>query len=185
MATLTVFNFLTLNGFYKGTNGDVGWHRHGTEEAAFSAEVLQSSNTLLFGRITYEMMASYWPTPMATEQNAAVAEGMNKAAKIVFSRTLKKAGWNNTRLIQNNIIEEIKKLKQTGDSNLTILGSGSIVTQFAEEGLIDSYEIMIDPVAIGSGTPVFNGLRRQLNLKLTSSRTFNNGVVLLRYEPLD
>ena len=86
MATLTVFNFLTLNGFFKGTNGDIGWHQHGAEEAAFSAAALQSSNTLLFGRVTYEMMVSYWPTPMAMEQNPVVAEGMKVSMCAPYAR---------------------------------------------------------------------------------------------------
>jgi len=185
MGKLSVFNFITLNGFYKGTNGDTSWHRHGAEEADYSAEGLRSSNTLLFGRVTYEMMASYWPTPDALKNNPIVAEGMNKADKIVFSRTLKKTTWNNTKLIKDNIIEEIKQLKQTGGKDLTVLGSGSIVTQFAEHNLIDNYQFMIDPVAIGDGTPIFRGIRHNLNLKLTGTRTFKSGVVLLTYQPLD
>jgi len=184
MSKLTVFNFITLNGFYKGTNGDISWHRHGGEEAQYSAEALQASNTLLFGRITYEMMAHFWPTPVAIESNPIVAEGMNKASKIVFSRTLQKAEWNNTRLIKNNIIEAMKKLKQEEKKDMTLLGSGSLVTQFAEQGLIDQYEIMLDPVAIGSGTPLFKGIQQNLNLKLVNSRTFKSGVVLLTYQPV-
>lgn len=185
MAQLTLFNFITLNGFYKGANGDISWHRHGGEEAEYSAEALQASNTLLFGRMTYEMMASYWPTPMAIENSPVVAAGMNQAAKIVFSRTLQKADWNNTRLIKDNIIDVIKKLKQTEQKDMTLLGSGSIVTQFAEHGLIDRYELMIDPVAIGNGTPIFNGIQHNLNLKLTGNRIFKSGVVLLTYQPAD
>lgn len=183
MGKLSVFNFITLNGFYKGVNNDIGWHKHGEEEGEFSAEGAQSDSVILFGRVTYDMMYSFWPTPMAMESMPVVADGMNKSEKIVFSRTLKKADWNNTRLISSHAVEEIKKLKKTSQKDMIILGSGSMVTLCAEHGLIDTYQIMIDPVAIGNGTPLFNGIKRQLDLRLTSTRTFKSGVVLLNYEP--
>ena len=184
MRKITVFNFVTLNGYYKGPNGDISWHRHGEEENEFAAGNLKSGGILLFGRVTYEMMASYWPTPAAAENDPAVAEGMNKAEKIVFSRTLKKAEWNNTRLIKDNIVEEIKKMKQTPGEDMVLLGSGSILTQFAEKGLIDEYKIMVDPVVIGGGTPILKDIRHKLDLKLTKTKTFKSGVVLLCYQPL-
>jgi dihydrofolate reductase len=184
MRKLGTFTFLTLNGLFEGPDGDISWHRHGEEENAFAAEGLQTDSILLFGRVTYQMMASYWPTPMALQNDPVVAEGMNNADKIVFSRTLTEAGWNNTRLIKDNIAEEIRKLKRTRGKDMTILGSGSIVTQFAEEGLIDEFQIMVDPVALGDGTPLFNNIRKKLDLKLTGIRSFTSGVVLLSYQPL-
>lgn len=183
MAKLSVFNFITLNGFYKGPGENIGWHSHGEEEAAYSLEGLRSESILLFGRVTYEMMASFWPTPEAMKNMPAVAEGMNRAEKIVFSRTLKKADWKNTMVVNGNIIEEMRKLKNTSTKDMTILGSGSIVTQFAEEGLIDRYLIMIDPVALGSGTPVLNGSKHKLDLKLLATKVFKSGAVLLEYGP--
>jgi len=183
MRKLTAFNFLTLNGFFEGQKGDISWHRHGEEEGEFSSESLQSNNILLFGRVTYELMASYWPTPMAMQNMPAVAEGMNATEKIVFSRTLKKAEWNNTRVVNGNIVEEIRRIKKSPGHDMTILGSGSIVAQFADADLIDGYQIMIDPVALGDGTSIFKGLRRKLDLKLTGTRAFKSGVVLLSYEP--
>jgi dihydrofolate reductase len=146
-------------------------------------EGLKSGSTLLFGRVTYELMASYWPTPAAIKNDPVVAEGMNKAEKIVFSRTLKQVGWNNTRLVKDNIGSEIRNLKKTSGKDMTLLGSGSILTQFAEEGLIDEFQFMVDPVALGEGTPIFKNIKRRLNLKLTSTRTFKNGTVLLSYQP--
>ena len=147
--------------------------------------MLNLGDTLLFGRATYELMASYWPTPYATMNDPIMAEGMNKADKIVFSRTLKKVEWNNTRLSKENIAEEIKQLKQIPGKNMTILGSGSIVSQFAQLGLIDEYQIMIVPVILGTGIPIFKGMNHLLNLKLTSTRTFRNGNVLLCYIPAE
>jgi len=183
MGKLSVFNFVTLNGYFKGPEGDIGWHKHGAEENEYAAEGLASENTLLFGRLTYEMMASYWPTPMAIKNDPTVAEGMNKADKIVFSRTLKKTEWINTRLVKHDIVEEVRKMKLTHEKDMTILGSGSIVTLFAEHGLIDQYQIMVDPVVLGDGTPLFKGISHKLDLKLTNTRTFRSGVVMLSYEP--
>ena len=184
MRKLTVFNFLTLNGFYKGPHDDISWHVHGSEEAEFAAEGAKSESMLLFGRKTYEMMAGYWPTPEASKNAPAVAEGMNKSEKIVFSKTLKKVEWHNSRLMTGNIVEEIKKMKQAPGHDMTILGSGSIISQFAEAGLIDLYQFMVDPVVLGEGTSIFDGVSQTLNLKLVSTKSFKSGVVLLAYEPL-
>jgi dihydrofolate reductase len=185
MRKLSVFNFVTLNGYFQGPKGDISWHRHGAEENEYAAEGLKSGSVLLFGRVTYEMMASYWPTSNAFKNDPIVADGMNKAEKIVFSRTLKTVEWNNTRLVKGNIGEEIRKMKQLPGKDLTVLGSGSIVTQFAELGLIDEYQIMVDPVVLGEGTPLFRGLKQKLNLKLATTRTFRSGVVLLSYQPME
>jgi dihydrofolate reductase len=184
MAKLTVFNFTSLNGFYKGVNGDISWHRHGAEEAEYSAQSMQSNNVLLFGRVTYDMMVSFWPTPMATESVPKEAEGINNAEKIVFSTTLDKADWKNTRVIKSNIIEEIKKLKQTLPNDMTILGSGSILVQCADAGLIDEYQIMLDPVALGDGDTVFKGMKHNIDLELISVKTFKSGTVLLSYKSM-
>lgn len=183
MKTLSAFTFLTLNGFYKGPNEDISWHHHGGEEAKFSEEGLAQDSILLFGRKTYEMMVAFWPTLMAKQSFPKVADGMNTAEKIVFSRTLKKADWNNTRIIGGNIVNEVRKLKQSGTKDMTILGSGSIVTLLAEHVLIDTYQIMIDPVALGSGTPIFNGLKNKLDLQLTDVQRFKSGIVVLSYVP--
>jgi len=181
---LSVFNFITLNGYFKGPVGEIGWHKHGAEEDAYAAEGLKSGSVLLFGRVTYEMMASYWPTPTAMANSPAVAGGMNMAEKIVFSRTLKHAGWNNTRLVKDNIVDEITSMKKMPGKDMTLLGSGSILTQFAEHGLIDEYQIMVDPVAIGAGTPILQGIEQTLDLRLASTRSFKSGVVLLCYTPV-
>jgi dihydrofolate reductase len=130
-------------------------------------------------------MASYWPTPDAIKKDPIVAAGMNNADKIVFSRTLKKVEWNNTRLMKDNIVEEIKKMKQLPGREMTVLGSGSILIQFAEQGLIDEYQIMVDPVVLGDGTPIFKNIKHKLDLKLTRTRTFKSGVVLLCYQPVE
>lgn len=181
MRKLTAFNFITLNGFLNDPEGDISWHRHGEEENQFAAESMQSGNTLLFGRKTYEMMASYWPTPMALQNDPVVAQAMNNANKIVISGTLKNALWANTTIIHGNIVDEIKRLKAASDNDITLLGSGSILTLLTENKLIDEYQIMIDPVAIGAGTPIFNRIKIPLQLKLAKVNSFKSGVVLLSY----
>jgi dihydrofolate reductase len=183
MRLLNAFNFLSLNGFYKGPNGDIGWHRHGEEESEFSREGAGSGSTLLFGRVTYEMMAGFWPSEQAKQMDAVVAAGMNATEKIVFSRTLKKAEWNNTRIVSGDIIAEVRKMKQGAGPGMTILGSGSIITQFAAAGLIDQFQFMIDAVAIGGGTPMLQGIPVPIKFKLTGTRTFKSGSVLLTYVP--
>lgn len=184
MAKLSSFTFISLDGCYKGPDDDISWHRHGAEEGVFSAESLQAGNTLLFGRRTYEMMASFWPTPMAADQFPAVAEGMNRAEKIVFSRTLTDPGWSNTHVVADGMIEEVQRLKAQSPKDLTLLGSGNILTQLAGAGLVDEYAIMIDPVVLGRGTSLFEGLPHKLELELTGSRVFGSGVVLLNYRPV-
>jgi len=113
--------------------------------------------TLLFGRVIYELMASFWPTPYALQVNAVMAEGMNKVEKIVFSRNLEKADWDNTRIVKDNIVEEIKNLKQIPGKDMAVLGSGSIINQFAEAGLIDEYQFMLHPLALGEGNQYLMG----------------------------
>jgi dihydrofolate reductase len=183
MRKLTAFNFITLNGFYKDINNSTAWHQHGEEGAKFSEENMQTGNALLFGRVTYQMMAGFWPSPMALQSMPEVAKGMNEAEKIVISTTLTTADWSNTTLIKGDLIEEIEKLKAQTGPDITILGSGSITAQLASAGLIDGFMLWVDPIVIGAGTPMFSGITNQLNLKLVNCRTFESGSVVLSYEP--
>jgi dihydrofolate reductase len=187
MRKLAVFNFMTLDGYFEGPKkGEYAWHKHlpSSEETEYAEDKVQYNNTLLFGRVTYDQMISFWPTENAIKMFPVVAKGMNKAEKIVFSNTIKKPEWNNTRVIKGNIVEEIRNLKNTAGKDMTILGSGSIITLFAENGLIDEFQFMIDPIAIGNGTPIFKGIKHQLNLKLISTKAFKDGVVVLTYKPI-
>lgn len=182
MSKITAFNFLTINGFYKDLHDDISWHVHGDEGNKFSEAQLSLGNILLFGRKTYEMMASFWPTPMASELFPKVALGMNQAEKIVISNSMKEADWNNTKIINGQVINQLSELKIIALKNITILGSGSIVTQLTKAGLIDEYEFLIDPIAMGNGIPVFENIEQKLSLKLVSVNTFEkSGQVLLTY----
>jgi dihydrofolate reductase len=181
MKKLTVFNLVTLDGYFAGQGGDISWHNVDEEFQEVAKEASNSGNTLLFGRVTYELMAGYWPTAEAIKDDPIVARGMNSATKIVFSRTLNKVDWNNTRLVKTDMLSEIRKLKQESGKDLTVLGSGSIVSQLAQERLIDEYQILLNPVVIGSGKTMFEGVKDRFSLKLTKTRVFGNGNVLLNY----
>ncbi|OGD19031.1 MAG: dihydrofolate reductase [Candidatus Aminicenantes bacterium RBG_16_63_16] len=184
MRRLTVFNLVTLDGYFAGLGGDISWHMVDEEFQELANAASNSGNTLLFGRVTYELMAGFWPTPEAIRTDPIVAAGMNKAEKIVFSRTLEEADWNNTRLVKSDMIGEVRRLKQGSGKDLTILGSGSLVAQLAQEGLIDEYQILLNPVVIGKGKTMFEGVKDRLSLRLTKTRVFGNGNILLNYEPV-
>ena len=138
----------------------------------------------MFGRITYELMTRYWPTPLAMEHDPIVAERMNNLTKVVFSRTLDKASWNNTKLVKGDLVAEVRRMKKEPGEGMAILGSGSIVSQLAREGLVDEYQIVMNPVVLGKGRTMFDGIKEKLSLKLTKSRAFGNGNVFLCYEPM-
>ena len=132
MRKLGVFNQVTLDGYIADTNGDMSWaHKQDAEWNAFVRENASGGGELLFGRITYELMTSYWPTPLAMKNNPVVAERMNNLPKVVFSRTLEKASWNNTKLVKGDIAAEVRKMKKEPGPDMVILGSGSIVAQLA------------------------------------------------------
>jgi dihydrofolate reductase len=183
MRKLSVFNLVTLDGYISGEGGDISWHRVDKEFQKYAEKNSNSGNTLLFGRVTYELLAGYWCSADALKNDAIIAQGMNSASKIVFSRTLKKADWANTRLVKDNLPAEVRKLKKQSGKGLTVLGSGSIVAQLAQAGMIDEYQLLLNPVILGKGRTMFEGVEGKPTLKLTSTRTFGNGNVLLCYEP--
>lgn len=184
MRKLSVFNNMSLDGYITDCNADMSWaHRSDPEWMEFTRGNAQGSSTLMFGRVTYDLMIQYWPTPLAMQYNPAVAERMNNLSKIVFSRTLDKATWNNTRLIRNDLIAEVRLLKKKSGDDMVIIGSGTIVSQLAEAGLIDDYKIVVVPVMLGSGRTMFEGVSGRPTLKRTSARNFENGNVYLCYEP--
>jgi len=186
MRKLTAFNNVTLDGYFTGANGDFSWAHAGNDDAeynAFVADNAKGGGQLLFGRVTYELMASYWPTPIATRNDPAVAERMNSLPKVVFSRTLDRPSWNNTKLVKGGLAAEVRAMKQEPGKDMAILGSGSIVAQLAQEALIDEFQLVVNPVVLGRGRTMFDGVKEALSLKLTKSRTFGNGKVLLCYLP--
>jgi len=184
MRRLKVFNLVTLDGYFAGADGDISWHRVDDEFRELADKAANSGNTLLFGRITYELMASYWPSPEALRDDPVVAGRMNSSEKIVFSRSLEKVDWYNCRLVRGELLHEVRRLKAGSGSDLTVLGSGSIVAQLAAAELIDEYQLLLNPVALGQGRSLFEGIGNQLEFRLTETRRFGNGNLLLCYEPV-
>jgi dihydrofolate reductase len=186
MRSLIAFNNVTADGYFSGANGDLSWAKasQDPEFQAYTEHNAKGGSTLLFGRVTYEMMSSYWPTPMAAQQSPVVAERMNNLSKYVFSRTLDKASWKNTTIVKGDLVSEVRKLRQSEGDGMVILGSGSIVSQLAQAGLIDEFHMVVNPIALGKGRTMFEGISNQIGLKLNNSRTFGGGNVLLSYEPL-
>jgi dihydrofolate reductase len=187
MPQLIVFDHITLDGYFAAPNGDISFLRQrfkDDEFHSFAVENINAAGSLVFGRVTYEVMVNYWPTPNAIKDEPTIAERMNSLLKFVLSRTLSKSSWNNTQFPKGDIASEVRKIKQLPGKRIAILGSGSIVAQLAPLGLIDEYELVLNPVAIGRGRTLFDGIKDQMNLKLTKTHTFRNGNVLLNYEPI-
>jgi dihydrofolate reductase len=186
MQKLTVFNHVSLDGYFVDAGGGMSWAHAGMQDPewnAFVAENATSDGTLVFGRVTYDLMVSYWPTPMAKQHDPAIAERMNSLPKIVFSKTMDKASWSNTKLAKGDLATEVRKLKRESGGGMVILGSGSIVSQLAQAGLIDAYQFVVNPIILGKGRTMFDGVKDKLSLKLTKTRAFGSGNVFVCYEP--
>jgi dihydrofolate reductase len=186
MGKLIVFNHVTLDGFFTDEKGDMSFAHHHHGDAEWNAFVEQNAGgggALLFGRITYEMMAGYWPTAQAQQSMPGVAERMNGMPKVVFSRSLTQVSWSNTTLLHGDLVNEVRKLKVTSATDVTILGSGSIVAQLAPEGVIDEYQLIVNPIVLGKGRTMFDDVTKRVALQPTRSRTFRNGNILLCYVP--
>jgi dihydrofolate reductase len=188
MRRMSVFNHVTLDGFFAGPHGEIDWFkeiRKDDEWDTYTHEQSRSSgSTLIFGHTTYEMMKSYWSTPDAIKSDPDMAKVVNNSPKIVFSKTLQRVdeepNWKNIRLFHEIKPEKILKLKEEED--VTILGSGTIVQQFANLGLIDEYSLVIVPIVLAAGKPLFKDVNK-MNLELIEAKAFRNGIALLRYQP--
>ena len=177
---LFAFENVSANGLFEGSDHNISWHNVDDEFNQFAVEQLDSSATLVFGRVTYELMASYWPTVTDADP---VAERMNSMEKVVVSTTMESADWNNTRLVSENIVEEIRELKRSSGKDIAVLGSSKLTVSLLSAGLVDELRIMVNPVLLGDGTPIFVGLPDRITLTHRSTETFESGNVLLSYEP--
>jgi dihydrofolate reductase len=185
MRRVSAFEQVSLDGFFTDANGDMSWaHKQDPEWNEFAAKNASGGGALLFGRVTYEMMASFWPTAAAMEQMPEVAKGMNDLPKVVFSRTLGKASWKNTRLVKGDLVAEVRKMKAEPGPDMAILGSGTIVSQLAQAGLIDELQIVVNPIVLGKGRTLFGSVERKIGLRRIRTRPFGNGNVVLWYEPI-
>ncbi len=188
MAKIGVFNFVSLDGFFAGPNGEIDWFKSigkDDEYERYTQGQSSGGSTLLFGRTTYEMMKSYWPTEAAIQNDPHMAATLNDSPKIVFSKTLRSVEegphWKNVRLLHEIDPVEIRKLKEPAGGGMTLLGSGSIVQQLANLDLIDEVQLIVVPMVLGAGKPLFEGVHRR-NLKLLEARAFKNGITSLRYQ---
>ena len=187
MRKLGVFNHVSLDGYFVDQHGEMSWaHTHHQDEEwnAFVAQNAGGGGTLVLGRVTYELMAVFWPTPAALETMPVVAERMNNLPKVLFSQTMDEAAWNNTTLIKDEVAAAVRELKSTPGDDMVILGSGTIVAQLAQAGLIDEYQLVVNPVVLGAGRTMFDGIQEKQSLQLTKTRAFGNGNVLLCYKPV-
>lgn len=179
MRRVHVFNNVTADGYFVSTSGDMSWaHKMDPEWMAFTQENARGEAAFLFGRVTYQMMAGYWPTPAALQAMPDVAKAMNATKKYVASRTMTSAEWNNTTIMKGDLVAEVRTLKAEAGPDLLIMGSGAIVAQLTEAGLIDAYQIVVHPLLLGSGRTMFEGVTKRVDLTLQKTRTFSNGNVV-------
>jgi dihydrofolate reductase len=188
MGRVTAFVHVTVDGFFAGPRGEIDWFKaigRDPEYEAYTHEQAQSDSTLIFGRTTYEMMKSYWPTPEAIKADPEMAKVVDHSPKLVFSRSLRKVeevpNWKNIELLHKIDPKDIRTRKKEAKGEFTILGSGSIFRQFANEGLLDAYSLVVVPIVLGNGKPLFKDVKRT-ELKLEGSRSFKNGLTVLRYQ---
>lgn len=185
MRKLISFMVVTLDGYYEGPNGEFDWPNVDDEFNEFAISQIDDIDTLLFGRATYEGMASYWPTPAAVEGDpVVVADRMNTIPKIVFSSTLDRADWQNTRLVKGDAAETIAELKQQPGKALAFFGSPTLTASLIEQGLVDELRVMVHPMLLGAGKSLFGTLTRRVPVELQRTTVFHSGNVLLVYRPV-
>ncbi len=185
MRKVIVFNMISVDGFFAGPHGELDWHIVDEEFSQFAEEQLNEVDTLLFGRVTYEGMLSYWTTPEAIADSPAIADKMNTLPKVVFSKTLDKVEWgqwDNATLVKGDMREAILALKAQSGKDMIIFGSGGIVATLTRLRLIDEYRLMVSPTILGNGQALFDTMEEKLPLKLINTRTFNSGNILLYYQ---
>jgi dihydrofolate reductase len=176
---------VSLDGFVAGPNGEIGWIYLEDELFEDGHDLIKTGDTALYGRVTYELMESYWPTaansPRATKHDIDHANWVNPAVKIVFSRSLKKADWQNTRIVKDHAAEEVGRLKEQPGKNMILFASPGLASTFMNHDLIDEYWFNINPIILGRGTPLFKDVSSMRRLELLGSKTYKNGVVNLHY----
>lgn len=179
MRTLKVFESISIDGYFTDAHGDMSF-AHVPPDPEFGAWVGENAGSggeLLFGRKTYEMMASFWPTPLAAQQMPEVAKGMNASKKYVATKTLRPT-WENTHRLEGPLVDAVRALKAEEGPPIVVLGSGSVVAQLGEAGLVDQYQLVVIPVALGAGRTLFSARQK---LRLVEQRAFPNGNVVVTY----
>jgi len=184
MSKVVLFVKISLDGFIEGPNKEIDWHMVDEEFHAHIGEVLKVAGGFLSGRVAYELMAGFWPTadadPAATPFAKEFAGIWRDMPKVVYSRTLTSAGWNTT-IAREVVRKEVEQLKARARGDL-VVGGGDLGAEFMRQDLIDEYRIFVDPIQIGEGKRLFLPSKEKVRLRTIETRTFGNGVVLLRYE---
>jgi len=175
----------SLDGFVAGVNGEMNWIKVDDAMFDFVGTMTDQADTALYGRLTYQMMESYWPTagenPNASKHDIEHSIWYNKVSKIVLSRTIKESGKNNTKVISENISDQINKIKQQDGQNILIFGSPSASNSLLNEGLVDEFWIFVNPILLGQGIPLFKDISESVKLSLIETKTFDIGVIALHY----
>ncbi|MFE9439447.1 dihydrofolate reductase family protein [Streptomyces sp. NPDC006602] len=184
MRKIVLMMSVSLDGYIEGPGRDIGWHRVDEELHRYFNDVVAGMGGLLSGRVTHELMAAFWPTadtdPEATPVTAEFAAIWREIPKIVYSRTLEDAGWNTT-VVREVVPEEVRALTEQPGGDLG-LGGADLAAAFLRHDLVDEFHICVHPVLVGAGKPLFPAPGTPAALRLIESRTFGNGVVLLRHE---
>lgn len=184
MAKLNVILATSLDGYVASSDGGMDWIIMGDERADYMVAALRNADTLLLGRKTYEGFVSYWPdavdNPKAPEVDKVIGERFNAMRKVVYSTTLERADWQGTSIARSIVPQEVRRLKAESEKGIRLDGSISVVQEMTRLGLIDEYQLMVHPVALGSGRPLFT---ERVELELYSSEHLRNGVVVLTYRP--
>ena len=185
MRNLIFFMHTSLDGFVAGPKGEMNWIKVDEEMFDFVATMTDTADTALYGRVTYEMMQSYWPNageqPNATKHDKEHSKWYNNVSKVVLSRTIQETGFHNTKVIGDQLSDNINKLKQQEGKNILIFGSPRASQSLLNEGLIDEFWLFVNPIILGRGMPLFKDITGTTKLKLVESKTFACGVIALHY----
>lgn len=191
---IVMFNRVTADGYFAAPDGNLDWVVPEAELDRAAADNLEDADTLLFGRRTYEMFESFWPHAADEDPHGpgrhspeirAMAAWINASTKLVLSRTRTEVPWRDSRLLPALDPREIEALKRQPGKDIMIFGSGSVVSQLTEHGLIDEYRFVVSPAFLGSGQPLVAGLTRRVRLELLEARAYPSGNVVLRYAPAE
>lgn len=186
MGNIVLFMHVSLDGFAAGPNGEMDWIHVDEEIFDFGAERITKTNTALYGRVTFEMMESYWPTaadkPGASKHDREHAAWYKSTHKLVLSNTLDQATLTNTTVIGKNYADTLPQIKKDTTGDILLFGSPSTAHALMADNLIDEYWLFVNPVVIGEGIPVFKGIKEKQSLKLLKTHVFSAGVVCLHHE---
>lgn len=186
MRKLIFFMHTSLDGFVAGPKGEMNWIKVDEEMFDFVETMTRNADTALYGRVTYEMMQSYWPTagdsPTASRHDKEHSAWYNRVSKVVLSTTLTGKGLTNTQVIGDRLADNINAIKNQAGKNILIFGSPSASHSLLGEGLIDEFWLFVNPIIVGHGIPLFKGVTPMTKLRLVESKTFSCGVIALHYE---